>query len=107
MSGHLIWLVTGCSSGIGEELVQSILKRGDRVIATARGKVERLQALKDLGADTLELDVTADQTAFDQIAQDAVNIYGGLDVLVNNAGYVEACLMEDARWVQTPETELL
>ena len=58
---RLTWLITGCSSGFGEELAKSILKRGDRVIATARDSVNRLKDLRDLGATTLDLDVCAPQ----------------------------------------------
>ena len=94
---QLTWLITGCSSGFGEELVESVLKRGDKAIATNRGSVDRLKHLHDLGAATLELDVTADQHTISQIVQDALAIYGDIDVLVNNASYIEACLLEDAR----------
>ena len=57
---QLTWLVTGCSSGFGEQFVRSILLRGDRVIATAR-KLEKITQLEDAGAAVLQLDVTDDQ----------------------------------------------
>ncbi|KAF5879536.1 putative short-chain oxidoreductase protein [Botrytis fragariae] len=53
------WLVTGCSSGFGEELVQNILDRGDNIIATCQGSKDRIKYLKDAGAITLSLDLTA------------------------------------------------
>ena len=92
---QFIWLVTGCSSGLGEQLVLSILRRGDRVIATARGPVERLEHLQQLGAATLDLDVFAFQADLNEKMQEALKIYGHIDVLVNNAAYIEAGLMED------------
>lgn len=94
---QLTWLVTGCSSGIGENLVHAILARGDRVIATARNAIERLQYAKDAGAAVLDLDVTAPQAELDAKVKEAMGIYGTLDVLVNNAGYIEASLIEEAR----------
>ena len=92
---QLTWLVTGASSGFGEQFVHSILARGDRVIATARQAHERLSHLKALGAAILELDVTASQSELDAKIEEAIGIYGGIDVLVNNAGYVEAGLIEE------------
>ena len=95
---QLTWLITGCTSGFGEELVKSILKRGDKAIATGRGSLKRLNHVQELGAATLELDVCAPQTTLNSKVQDALAIYGGIDVLVNNAGYIEAGLLEDVRF---------
>lgn len=92
---QLSWLVTGTSSGLGEQLVFSILAKGDHVIATARQGHERLQELSDAGAAVLDLDVTAPQAELDTKVKEALGIYGGIDVLVNNAGYIEAGLVEE------------
>lgn len=86
----LVWLITGCSSGIGEALALAALSRGDKVIATARGSVSRLQKLKDAGAATFELDVTQE---FDTKA--LLQIYGTVDVIVPNAGYGQMSLLEE------------
>ncbi|RDW62120.1 hypothetical protein BP6252_11553 [Coleophoma cylindrospora] len=86
---QLVWLVTGCSSGLGEELVYAILARGDRVIATGRNAVIRLSHLKDSGATILDIDVTAPQAALNIKIEEALAVYGGIDVLVPNAGYSE------------------
>ena len=94
---ELTWLITGCSSGFGEELAKSALRRGDKVIATARGSADRLKQLQSLGAATLELDVCASQATIDSKIQEALAIYGSIDVLVNNAGYIEAGMLEDLR----------
>ena len=96
---QLTWLVTGTSSGFGEQFVHSILAKGDRVIATARRGHERLQHLKDAGAAVLDLDLTAPQAELDAKMKDALKIYGGIDVLVNNAGYIEAALIEELEYV--------
>jgi NAD(P)-dependent dehydrogenase (short-subunit alcohol dehydrogenase family) len=80
------WLITGCSTGLGRALAQVLISEGERVFATARNPDQ----LADLvnghdDATALKLDVTSaeDITA----AAAAVERAGGLDVLVNNAGY--------------------
>ncbi len=101
------WLVTGCSSGIGEQFVHAIIARGDRVIATARNATERLQHAKDAGAAILDLDITAPRAELDAKIKEAIGIYGTLDVLVNNAGYIEASLVEEARYSACEDTRNL
>jgi len=80
------WLITGCSTGLGRALAEVLIAKGARVFATARKPEE----LSDLvaghdNARALKLDVTvpADITAAAAQAEKA----GGVDVLVNNAGY--------------------
>lgn len=77
-----VFLVTGSSSGFGAEYVKEALKRGDKVIATARD-VSKLDHLKELGAATMQLDITVSQEELDAKAKEALSIYGGLDVLIN------------------------
>ena len=96
-SAKQTWLITGCSSGLGEAIAYAVLRRGDNVIATARKGTQRLQALKEAGAATLDLDVQAPQAELDSIIGEALKIYGGIDVLVNNAAYVEAGVLEELR----------
>ncbi|KAF2871948.1 putative hydroxybutyrate dehydrogenase [Massariosphaeria phaeospora] len=94
---QLTWLVTGCSSGIGETFVQRILARGDKVVATTRGDVSRIAALADAGAKTYSLDVTATESEIKGIV--AKILEGGpIDVIVNNAGYIEAGLAEETSY---------
>lgn len=90
----LVWLVTGCSSGFGRTFVKQILQRGDLVIATAR-RVESLEPLKDAGAAVLQLDVNNTQDTLNAIITEATAVYGHIDVLVNNAGYIAAGAWED------------
>lgn len=97
---QLTWLVTGCSSGFGEQLVHSVLAKGDHVIATARQGHERLQHLKDVGAAILDLDVTAPQAELDEKVEEALNVYSGIDILVNNAGYIEAAIIEELEYIR-------
>lgn len=99
----LTWLVTGCSSGFGKEFVHSILARGDNVIATGRKVEERLAHLKNTGAAILDLDLSASEEEVTAKAYEALMIYDGIDVLVNNAGYIEFGLAEDFTYVQNTD----
>lgn len=63
------------------------LSRGEKVIATGRGRsISKLGDLKEKGADVLELDVTSPLETLHEVAKKAVDIHGRIDVLVNNAG---------------------
>lgn len=103
----LTWLVTGCSSGFGEQFVHAILARGDNVIATGRHASLRLQHLAVTGAAILDLDVSAEFDVVQKTVKDALGIYGGIDVLVNNAGYMESCYIEELTYVSSYHKHLL
>ncbi len=83
-----VWLITGCSSGLGRALASHVLARGGRVIATARdkGSLTELAALHPETCRVLALDVT-DATRVKSAVAEAVEAFGRLDVIVNNAGY--------------------
>jgi len=90
-------LVTGCSTGIGRDLVARLAARGFRVVATARDP----RTLEDLGAArALALDVTRPDSVAAAV-QAALDEFGRLDALVNNAGFASAASLEDL-----PESEL-
>ncbi|KAF2729578.1 NAD(P)-binding protein [Polyplosphaeria fusca] len=91
---QLVWLVTGCSSGFGEQFVHSILARGDKVIATAR-RPETLQGLEKAGASVLPLDITSSQRSISATINQAIEILSQIDVLINNAGFFRAGTWED------------
>lgn len=93
-----VWVITGTSSGFGAEFVKAALAHGDKVIATARNE-ERIAHLRDLGAKTMQLDVTAPQEELIRKANEAVSMYGRIDVLVNNAGYMQFGTIEETRCV--------
>ncbi|KAJ7064874.1 putative short-chain oxidoreductase [Mycena amicta] len=89
-----VFLITGCSSGLGSEMSKAALQRGFRVIATAR-RVETLEPLKEQGAKILQLDVTASPEELETFAKTAWDIYGQVDFLVNNAGYLQGGAFEE------------
>lgn len=90
-----VWLVTGCSSGLGRSLVIAVLARGDKIIATAR-QVSTLKDLENLdNVRVISLDVTADQTELAKKVQEAQSFFGRIDVLVNNAGCVISGVWEE------------
>ncbi|KAL5353620.1 hypothetical protein ACLOAV_001657 [Pseudogymnoascus australis] len=82
----LIWLVTGSTSGIGAALVEKIVARGDKVIASGRNVEQRLGHLKSDNFAVLELDITAAQSKINMKVKQAWDIFGHIDVLMNNAG---------------------
>lgn len=91
-----VWLITGSSSGFGRSLTEAVLKHGDRVVATAR-KPEQLDDLIKQYPDTIKtvrLDVTNLQDVQAAI-ESALNQYGRIDVLVNNAGYATLGAIEE------------
>lgn len=90
------WLVTGCSSGFGELFVRQLRAAGDNVIATGREAARRLAHLSDTGARVLDLDVTAPADEIEARMAEAWALYpGGIDVVVNNAGYVLSGAVEE------------
>ncbi|MDJ0798333.1 MAG: SDR family oxidoreductase [Calothrix sp. MO_167.B12] len=83
-----VWFITGSSTGFGRTLAETVLKQGDRVIATAR-KPEQLEDLIAQYPETaigLRLDVT-DKAEIRTVIEKAIAAFGQIDVLVNNAGY--------------------
>lgn len=86
------WLITGASRGFGALIMEATLASGDAVVATARDPssiADHPRLLK------LTLDVTDEKQAIDAAAK-AVERFGGIDVLVNNAGYGLLGAIEEA-----------
>ncbi|MFI5698372.1 SDR family NAD(P)-dependent oxidoreductase [Kribbella sp. NPDC051586] len=83
-----VWFVTGSSRGLGRSFVEAALARGDKVAATARN-TESLDDLVAAYGDAvlpLALDVTDKAAVFETVNR-ANEVFGRLDVVVNNAGY--------------------
>lgn len=99
-----VWLITGCSSGIGHALAGAVLRHGYRAVLAAR-RTSLLQSFVDEFPETAfvaELDLTkSEQVA--AVARNAEAHFGSIDVLVNNAGVgylsaIEEGSDEDIRW---------
>src|ERR1700728_2050507 len=82
------WFITGASTGFGRLLSEELLKRGERVAATARdsAKARDLETHYPSTARALTLDVTK-PAEIEEAAGQAIAAFGHVDILVNNAGY--------------------
>jgi NAD(P)-dependent dehydrogenase (short-subunit alcohol dehydrogenase family) len=91
-----IWLITGSSRGLGRALAEAVLADGNRLVATARKPAELADLVERYGdrVRTVALDVTDANAAQNAIAA-AVEAFGRLDVVVNNAGYADIGSIED------------
>ncbi|MGH3212685.1 MAG: oxidoreductase [Trebonia sp.] len=90
------WFITGCSTGLGRALAEAVLGRGENAVITARDAV-RLEDLAKAYPGTalaLALDVTDDERVTAAVRQ-AEGTFGGIDVLVNNAGYGYRAAVEE------------
>jgi len=94
--GAPVWLVTGCSTGIGRAVAEVALERGQRVVATARdvARVADLAAAAPGRALGLPLDVTRPEQIAAAVAE-TERAFGRIDVLVNNAGYGYLAAVEE------------
>lgn len=89
MSEHgRIWLITGVSSGLGRALAEAVLRQGEVVIGSLRkpDQLARFEALAPGRAFGFLLDVT-DKANVHAVVTRAIEGIGGVDVVVNNAGY--------------------
>lgn len=89
-----VWFITAASSGFGKHLALEALSRGHKVIASARS-TSRIADLKEKGAVTVALDVTAPQADIEKVAKEANDQYGYINHLVNAAGYVLVGAVEE------------
>ena len=103
MSQSKVWLITDCSRGLGDAFATAVLNAGHHLVATARDPAA-IKHFQDRYRDqvrVLALDVT-DPNAAQKAIRVAVEAFGRLDVLVNNAGYgniapVEETTLDDFR----------
>jgi NAD(P)-dependent dehydrogenase (short-subunit alcohol dehydrogenase family) len=94
MNENRVWLITGTSSGFGRALAEAALDRGDRVVATARDPGQLSDLAADGGAHVIALDVTDPAQRLSAVDQ-AVDLFGRIDVLVNNAGRTQVGAVEE------------
>lgn len=90
-----VWLVTGSASGLGRNIAEAVLASGGRLVATARDprRLEDLVKKYNDQVRTAALNV-ADEDAARAAVQVAMDAYGRLDVVVNNAGYGDVAPFE-------------
>ena len=91
-----VWLVTGCSRGLGRDIAEAVIAAGARIAVTARRQpdVADLAAGRDDQVLALALDVTDPGQCAAAVAA-TVGRFGRLDVLVNNAGYAQLGAVEE------------
>jgi len=91
-----VWLITGASRGLGRAFAEAALEAGDRVVATARNPEHLVELARRYSERvcTVALDVTNEEQAKGAV-EAAIVFFGGLDVLVNNAGYGYVRPVED------------
>jgi NAD(P)-dependent dehydrogenase (short-subunit alcohol dehydrogenase family) len=89
-----VWLITGASSGFGLAIAEAALERGDRVVATARrpGAIEGFDEGERVAL--VQLDVT-DSEQRQAVVDAAIDRFGRIDVLVNNAGRTQVGAVEE------------
>ncbi len=86
-------LVTGASAGMGKEFAKALIAEG-MVVYTAARRVEQMDDLKAAGAIPLKMDITNEEQVQALVAR-IENDHGGVDVLINNAGFGMFGAMED------------
>jgi NAD(P)-dependent dehydrogenase (short-subunit alcohol dehydrogenase family) len=91
-----VWLITGSSRGLGRALADAVLAAGHQLVATARDPAQLADLAERYGYQVraVALDVT-DPNAADRAVKTAVDTFGRLDVLANNAGYGNVAPIED------------
>src|SRR6202521_278978 len=92
----LVWLITGSSRGLGRALAEAVLAAGHKLVATARDPKQLSDLVERYRGQVraVALDVT-DERAATAAMQSAVDAFGRIDVLANNAGYGDLSSIED------------
>ncbi|QEM10125.1 oxidoreductase [Mucilaginibacter rubeus] len=97
MKTQKVWFITGASRGFGLEISKAVLASGDKLVATVRKNPETLSAQFDNNPNLLvvPLDITNEAKAKEAAAK-AIEHFGRIDVLVNNAGFGLLSAVEEA-----------
>jgi len=97
-TGYRVWSVSGCSRGLGRNIVTAALARGVKVVAISRRSSDLDYVKDNVNVKLLLLDVSLSQEALDQVVQEAISAFGVIDILINNAGYVLSGPWEQLRY---------
>lgn len=96
MQNQQVWFITGASKGLGLELVKQLLQSGHRVAATSRdvGELQRVVGTESVDYLPMMVDLTAEDSVKKAI-QTTIEVFGRIDVVVNNAGYGQLGSLEE------------
>ncbi len=86
-------LITGASSGIGEETAKMLFDKGYIVYGAAR-RIEKMQPLKEKGINLISMDVSDEMSMVNGV-KEIISKEGKIDILINNAGYGSYGAVED------------
>lgn len=102
MAAPQVWLITGTSSGFGQQLAQLAARRGDYVLAASRTpqKLAHLEASSDR-IKPVRLDHNEPLPEIKVAVDDLLSVHGTVDVVVNNAGYVQTGMLEETTSEET------
>ncbi|XP_006463100.1 hypothetical protein AGABI2DRAFT_194071 [Agaricus bisporus var. bisporus H97] len=101
-SKPLTWFITGASSGFGYRLSLIALHRGDNVLATTRSfsniqkLIDEVDSSERKRLKVFEMQLSDDEERMRKLVKDAVGVWGGVDVLVNNAGWAWRGILEES-----------
>ncbi|KAI1158568.1 hypothetical protein F5B18DRAFT_640450 [Nemania serpens] len=98
MTASRVWLITGASAGIGLELAKAAASHGDRVIAGTRNP-QKFNPTK--GVTPARLDHNESLEKVKASIKDIIDIHGTVDIVVNNAAYVQTGTVEEATVEET------
>ncbi len=97
-----VWLITGCSSGFGLRLAQTVAARGDIVIAGSRNPDKATELVGHENIKPVRIDHNEDLPAIKNAIDEIIATHGPIDVVVNNAAYIQTGTIEEL----TPEDTL-
>ncbi len=102
MNSQKVWFVTGASKGLGLQLTKKLLTRGYKVAATSRTVGQLKKAVNHESDDFLPLSMDLeDEQSIQRALTQTIEQLGGLDVIVNNAGYGLAGSLEELTDAET------
>ncbi|MGN1390315.1 MAG: SDR family NAD(P)-dependent oxidoreductase [Bulleidia sp.] len=97
MPSEKVWLITGCSSGLGQGIAEAVLAHGDPAAVTSRDRSHVAHFAEAYPGRALPLSMTlSDEVSMKQAVAETIRMFGRIDVLVNNAGYGYRAAIEES-----------